>query len=140
MLQIITGKFYKKPERCKTDCKAVFFSNYRWIRPIATCIGTLEPVDNGSGIVTWVFSYVNQMEKEGGGFEILRVGDQEIVEQFRILSVFGFRAYFASHRHEVEHYCRQSATGMTDDTVPSLMIPRYFKMGLRACFENGNFI
>ena len=85
MLQIITGKFFKKEERFKTPRKAVLFSNYKWIKPFETCIGTLEPVDNG-GITTWVFSYVNQMEKDGDKSIIVRVGDEEIVEQrYRLL-------------------------------------------------------
>ena len=66
MLQIITGKFFKKAERHQTSRKAVLFSNYDWIQPIATCVGTLESIDSGGGIATWVFSYVNQMENEGG--------------------------------------------------------------------------
>src|ERR1041384_2072744 len=135
MLQIITGKFFKKEERYKTPRKAVFFSNYLWIAPIETCIGVVEPIDDGGGIATWVFSYINQMEKEGGSFSIVRVGDDEVVEQFRLLLVFGLRAYFASQRHEVEHYCRQTRAGVTDDSVPSQMIPRYFVVGLRGTLE-----
>lgn len=143
MLQIITGKFFKKADRYKTPRKAVLFSNYDWIEPIETCVGTLEPVDSG-GIATWVFSYVNQMEKENGKFAIVRVGDDELVEQFRLLSVFGLRAYFASHRHEVEHYCRQTRTSVTDDSIPSQMLSRYFAIGLRGKVEDpkhfGKFI
>ncbi len=135
MLQIITGKFFKKSERYKTSRRAVLFSNYDWIEPLETCVGTLEPVDCG-GIATWVFSYVNQMEKEDGRFAIVRVGDDEVVEQFRLLSVFGLRAYFASHRHEVEHYCRQTRTSVTDDSIPSQMLSRYFAIGLHGKVED----
>lgn len=135
MLQIITGKFFKKPERYKSPRRAVLFSNYDWIEPLETCVGTLEPVDSG-GIITWVFSYVNQMEKEDGKFAIVRVGDDEVVEQFRLLSMFGLRAYFASHRHEVEHYCRQARTSVTDDSIPSQMLSRYFAIGLRGKVED----
>jgi hypothetical protein len=129
MLQIVTGKFFKREERYKTPRKAVLFSNYAWIKPIQTCIGTLEPVDSGS-ITTWIFSYVNQMEKEEGNFSIVSVGDEEIVEQFRLLAVFGLRAYFAPQRHEVEHYCRRTPTSLTDDIIPSQMLQRYFAFGL----------
>ncbi len=135
MLQIITGKFFKKEERHKSNRKAVFFSNYGCICPIETCIGTLEPVDIHT-ITTWVFSYVNQREKEGGNFEIVSSGDDEIVEQFRRLAIFGLRAYFASQRHEVEHYCRQTKISITDDSIPSQMLDRYFTVGLRGYNED----
>ncbi len=135
MLQIITGKFFKKEERYKRPRRAVLFSNYDWIGPIETCIGTLEPVDGGS-IATWVFSYVNQMEKERGNFSIVRVGDEEVVEQFRLLLVFGLGAYFASQRREVEHCCRQTRASVTDDSIPSQLLTRYFAIGLRGTVED----
>lgn len=139
MLQIITGKFFRKEERYKHDCKSVFFSNYCWIKPIPTCIGTLEPIDHGA-ITTWIFSYVNQIEKEEKSC-IVKIGDDEIVEQFRLLLIFGFRAYFSSQRRDVEHYCRQTKTDITDESVPSQMIPRYFSSEIRGeLSESENFI
>ena len=113
----------------------MLFSNFDWIGPVETCVGTLEPVDSGN-ITTWVFSYLNQMERTVGNFSIVRVGDEEVVEQFRLLLVFGIRAYFASHRSEVEHYCRQSRTSVTDDSIPSQMLNRYFANGLRGKVED----
>src|SRR5262245_39963293 len=106
MLQIISGKFFERPERYRHEGKGILFSNYAWVRPIKTVIGTLEPVDSYRAVSSYVFSYVNQIEKEEGPGSLVRVGDPEIVRQFQLLCILGLRAYFADDRASILTNCR----------------------------------
>ena len=103
MLQIISGKFFNSDTVYSTPCKAVLYSNYYWPLKIETCIGTLEPIDNRSEINTYIFHYNNQIEKDmHSGFNLVRVGDPEIVQQFMLLCSFGLQAIFSTDKDEVE--------------------------------------
>jgi len=126
MLQIISGKFFKSDDRHIHDGKGILYSNYSWGAPIETCVATLEPVDHFREVSSYVLVYVNQIEK--GGI-IVRKGDSEILEQFKLLATFGFRAYFAPFRDEIAQICRKSSLGGTDQYVPSQFIPRFFEGG-----------
>ncbi len=127
MLQIITGKFFKSEDRYLHDGKGILYSNYHWVQPVKTVVGTLEPIDLRARTAPYVFSYVNQIEKEHGRTILVRTGDSEVVEQFRLLCAFGLRGCFADDRIWVEHLCRADSTGLTDEYVPSRLLPRYFQ-------------
>ena len=98
MLQIITGKFFKAEERHISEGKGVLHSNYRWYLPIDTCVGKLEPLGTRAALTTYLYTFTNQIEKQRGNFSIVRTGDGEIIEQFRLLCAFGLRATFAEDR------------------------------------------
>lgn len=126
MLQIITGKFFRSDERHVSIRNGVLHTNYRWYLPIETLAGSLEALNAGSSLTTCIYNYTNQIEKSGGNFEIVRVGDGEIIEQFRLLCSFGFRATFSEDRSWVAHLCRSGTVGQSDTYSPSQIIPRYF--------------
>src|SRR5438046_46834 len=101
MLQIISGKFFTLDARHRTPGKGVFFSNYGWIDPVETQVGTLEPTDRYGLVNTYVFEYVNEIENFGRKAGMLvAVGDQEIKEQFRLLCMFGLKACFFSSQQD----------------------------------------
>lgn len=128
MLQIISGKFFKSDTVYSTPCKAVLYSNYYWPLKIETCIGTLEPIDNRSGINTYIFHYNNQIEKDiQSGFNLVRVGDPEIVQQFMLLCSFGLQAIFSTDKDEVEKLCRTTSSHFTERYQPSKFLNRFFE-------------
>jgi hypothetical protein len=127
MLQIISGKFFQSEDRYRYDGKGILFGNYRWYEPIETCVATLESVDIIGSVTSYVVSYVNQIEKPGkdGPATLLRTGDAEIVEQFRLLSILGLQSYFHQDRESVAIACRKQPLSMSD-RVPSSFVPRFF--------------
>ncbi|MFO0579769.1 MAG: hypothetical protein U1A78_37830 [Polyangia bacterium] len=132
MLQIISGKFFRSNERHVFPAKGVLFSNYSWIRPIETCIGTLEPIEHRAATLTYVFSYRNQIEKTG---TMIRGGDAEIVNQFRILCSFGLEAYFSLEKSQVEHICRDKPKNSGDAFVPARFVRRVFSPSIQGTME-----
>lgn len=126
MLQVITGKFFQSEERHTSEEKAVLYSNYRWFAPIETCVGRLEPLDRRGALTTYLFSFLNQLEKEKGNFSVVSIGNGEIIEQFRLLCVFGLKAVFAEDRSWAAHLCRSGTTGQAQDSIPSQILARYF--------------
>jgi len=119
MLQIISGKFFGDGERYKFEGKGILYSNMSWIRAIETRVGTLEPVDTaGSEVSSYVLSYVNQIEKEPAGI-VVRVGDPEIVEQFQLLCMIWFGAFFDGDKQNVIINCREKPTHAADYYVGS---------------------
>src|SRR5688572_4511395 len=106
MLQIITGKFFGSPERHVREQRGVLYSNYRWIGPIDTCVGKFGPIDFAAPQTTFLFSFTNQIEKRENDALITVVGQEEILDQFRLLAVFGLKAVFAKERVWVQQQCR----------------------------------
>lgn len=136
MLQIISGKFFTSSDRHHHQAKGILYSNYTWIAPIETCIGVLEPVDAYSASVNaYVFSYVNQIEKQDGAGGLVRTGDWEIVEQFRLLATFGLQAHFGLDRREVEINCRARPLRSGDMFLPSQFVPRIFGPSVNGSME-----
>ncbi len=125
MLQIISGKFFGEGERYESDRRGILYSNMSWIRDIETCVGTLEPVDTaGSEVSSYVFSYLNQIEKEPAGGTV-RVGDPEIVEQFGLLCMIWFEAFFDSDKQNVIINCREKPAHAGDYYVGSKFAKPY---------------
>lgn len=127
MLQIISKKFFKSEDLIETECKGILYSNFSWIKPIHTCVAALEPVEPYmSPITSYVMSYTNCIEKDPpqSTVQINRIGDAEIVEQFRLLCIFGLRAYFHTYRDSVELNCRKLPRSPGDKSVPSHFVPR----------------
>lgn len=82
--------------------KGILFSNCKWISPIETNIGILEPVDYSGDITGFIFQYKNQIEKDG---PLVRCGDDEVLEQFKVICSFGLKSYFSEHRSQVLKIC-----------------------------------
>ncbi len=107
MLQIVSKKFFGGGELYEFEGRGILYSNMSWVRPIETGVGTLEPVDAyGSEVSSWVLSYVNRIEKEPAG-GLVRTGDPEIVEQFGLLCMIWFGAFFDGDKQAVVVNCRQ---------------------------------
>ncbi|MDD1686169.1 hypothetical protein [Methanoregula sp.] len=122
MLQIISGKFFNTDELSKSDGYNVLFSNYSWISEINTCITTLIPFYEKNHDFAYVVKYLNQIEKDP---VLVRTGDEEIVQEFESLCIFGLRALFDSEKENIERFCRPSKGGMQSPR-PSNYVPRYF--------------
>ncbi|WP_176521368.1 hypothetical protein [Priestia megaterium] len=124
MLQISSGKFYKTDELHINDGKGILYSNYSWIGPIETCVGTIEPADTHGEITSYVFSYKNKLEK--GGI-LVRVGDHEVIEQFKLIFSFFFQAFSDIDRNVVEMHCRKTKRNMNDEFIPNDFANRIFE-------------
>lgn len=102
MLQIISGKFFTGLEKNEHEGKGILFSNCNWSNTIKTNIGVLEPVDYSGDITGFVFNYKNQIENDGF---LVRCGDGEIIEQFKLICSFGLKSYFSEYREQVVRVC-----------------------------------
>lgn len=140
MLQIISGKFFQSEDRYRYNGKGILFGNYRWYEPIETCVATLESVDIIGSVTSYVVSYVNQIEKPDKGHQwgLLRTGDAEILEQFRLLSILGLQSYFHHDRESVAIACRKQPLSMSD-RVPSSFVPRFFHSSVQGTEEEVAF-
>jgi hypothetical protein len=63
MLQIISGKFFTRPDRISAAGKGILFSNYAWVQPIVTRVATLEPVDAYGAVSGYVVSNKNRSSR-----------------------------------------------------------------------------
>lgn len=128
VLQIMSGKFFEGAERYTSDNKGILYSNFGWVRPIVTCVGTLQPVEYFGSAPGYVLSYTNQMEKpsEPRAGTLITTGDREIVSQFALLAGFAVNAYFDVDRDTVLRNCRQRATSTNEKYVPSHFIDEVF--------------
>lgn len=123
MLQIISGKFFKTEDLHIHDRKGELFSNYSWTSPIETSIGVFEPVDIQGEITTYVFNYKNKIEK---GSMLVRVGDSEIMNQFKLIFSFFFQCFSDPDSNAVELYCRKVKRNMNDQLLPNEFAGRTF--------------
>lgn len=124
MLQISTGKFFEKDDLYVNDGKGILYSNYSWRDPINTCVGKIEPVDNHGNISAYVFCYTNRMEK---GSILVRTGDHEIIEQFKLIFSFFFQCFADPDRNAVEMNCRKNKRNMNDEFLPYEFAGRNFE-------------
>jgi len=125
VLQIASGKFFGDGERWEFEAKGILYSNMRWVGPIETRAGTLEPVDTaGSEAFSYVLSYVNRMEKDAAG-PVVRVGDEEIVEQFGWLGMVWFGASFDGDKQGIVVNCREKRIHAGDEYVGSRFAKPY---------------
>jgi len=136
MLQIISGKFFTKRAMYRHEGKGILFSNYKWYSPIETSVATLDMTDVIGSVSPCVVSYLNQIEKESktGAGVLIRTGDWEILEQFRLVSMIGLRALFHSRRDVVTALCRSTPLSMSDST-PGSLVPRYFQPSIQGTQE-----
>jgi hypothetical protein len=127
MLQVISGKFFKKPNRFTHDAKAVTYSNFSYYQSIKTCIATLEPADIfHESAVPYIINYTNQIEyDEIRPGVISRIGDPEIVQQFQLLCIFGLRAFFHTDKQNVEINCRERRKNSGDHYLNPVQVETY---------------
>ena len=138
MLQIMSGKFFQGADRFTSPGKGILYSNFSWVRPIETCVGTLEPVDRYTTAPGYVFSYVNQMEKRGEpkAGDLATTGDREIVSDFSLLAMFALNASFDVERSTVLFNCRASRVGGHERYVPCQYVDKIFQADRHGTVED----
>jgi hypothetical protein len=141
MLQIISGKFFKSNELYETHCKGILYSNFSYFKTIDTCILKLEPVETFNSIAnSYVADYTNKIEKgiNSGGIQLVKIGDSEIMDQFKLLASFGLKAFFDIEKNTVISNCRKTPINLSDKYLPSIFVSRFFDENVRgdsACIE-----
>ncbi|MDV6039951.1 hypothetical protein N7X28_26290 [Bacillus sp. SM-B1] len=134
MLQIISGKFFESEELHTHQGQGIFYSNYSWNLPIETCIGTIEAVDSHGDITTYIFKYVNKLEKKPGDI-LIRTGDSTIIEHMKLLFSFFLKCTVDNDRSIVELNTRQSERNLNDDVIPSKFLDRNFDTKIQGTIE-----
>jgi hypothetical protein len=119
MLQIITGKFFHSEERYKHEAYYPIYSNYSWVDDIDCSIATLSPTSLDRS--NYVRRCQNQIERTPDSV-IVRVGDEEIVDQFKNICIFGLQAMFDTEKSNIDRLCNQRSP-VNEDTE---ILPRYF--------------
>lgn len=122
MLQIITGKFYNSEDRYHNDCKGILYSNvsFRGIYDIGHV--KIEAAESLGNIDTYIVMYDNQLQKSHSGFELVKVGDEEILRQLKNILSFAIDAVFDEDKSTVERICRKKESGRGKYPVPSEFI------------------
>lgn len=132
MLQIISGKFYGSNERYSTLSRGILYSNFAWGNTIETKVVKIDPVEVYGPISSYLITYNNEIEKESHftGLSLVKVGDYEIIKQFKLLSSFGLRAYFDNENTTVRVLCRKEKLHNRDDVIPSTFTRRFLDNGI----------
>ncbi|RTL12124.1 MAG: hypothetical protein EKK54_05575 [Neisseriaceae bacterium] len=137
MLQIISGKFFSSNDLEINHGKGVLFSNVSWVSKIETVVGDLEPIITQDRVATYVFNYVNRIERDGF---LVRVGDSEILEQFKIICSFGFNAYFSRTREHVLSICNQNKSAESNGVLPAEILPQIVKFNRTLTLAETEFL
>lgn len=79
MLQIITGKFFNSEDRFHNDCKGILYSNasFKGVYDIGHI--KMESAESFSSVAPYIVMYDNQLQLSHSGFELVKVGDEEIL-------------------------------------------------------------
>lgn len=111
MLQIISGKFFDGDDRYHTDCKAVLYSNasFRGIHPFAHI--NMEPTDLNNEFTSYIVSYDNQLQKTNSSLQFVKVGDEEIVFQFKNILAFALDCIVDEEKSNIDVVCAVNSTG-----------------------------
>ena len=122
MLQIITGKFYNSEDRYHNDCKGILYSNasFRGIYDIGHV--KIEAAESLGSVDPYIVMYDNQLQKSHSGFELVKVGDEEILRQLKNILSFALDAVFDEDKSTVERICRKKESGRGKYPVPSEFI------------------
>ncbi len=113
MLQIISGKFFKSNLLHEFSGHAIFYSNLCIKNPINTIVGLIErDSDNNDYQFEKVkFVYMNKIEKlsiSPSAGEVVCIGDEEIIESFRCISILGLNSYFSKDKFQLEKICKEN--------------------------------
>lgn len=124
MLQISSGKFFKKDDLHITKRTAVLYSNFKYHSIIETTVGRLEPILYGDDQVeTYLFIYENKMPK--GGI-LIAVGDDEIIEQFIFLCSIKLKSIFSRNPDLIKTYCISNPKESDLSNSPLSLVSNFF--------------
>lgn len=107
MLQIITGKFYRSEDRYHNDCQAKLYSNVKCANIKQIGHIKIEPVEDTGDIAEYNVFYDNQLENTHSGFELVNVGNEEVVRQFKNIMAFVLKGVFDEDKSVIEKICRK---------------------------------
>lgn len=122
MLQIITGKFYDSEDRFHTYCKGVLYSNVSFSGAYDIGHVKIEAAESFSSVEPYIVMYDNQLQKSHSGFELIKVGDEEILRQLKNILSFALDAIFDENKSAVERICRKKESGRGRYPLPSEFI------------------
>lgn len=83
----------------------VLYSNAYTALPLETTVASWELINTEDDVCEYAFDYKFRFEQTKGGLRIIRGFDSVIIEQFRLLALFSFRAYFSTQRDQVAKTC-----------------------------------
>lgn len=121
MLQIITGKFYRSEDRYHNDCQAKLYSNVKCANIKQIGHIKIEPVEDTGDIAEYNVFYDNQLENTHSGFELVNVGNEEVVRQFKNIMAFVLKGVFDEDKSVIEKMCRKKANSRYP--VPAEYLP-----------------
>lgn len=122
LLQIITGKFYNSEDRYHNNCKGILYSNasFRGIYDISHV--KIEAAESLGNVNPYIVMYDNQLQKSNSGFDLVKVGDEEILRQLKNILSFALDAVFDEDKSTVERICRKKESGRGKYPVASEFI------------------
>lgn len=126
LLQIITGKFYNSEDRFHNDCKGILYSNasFKGVYDIGHI--KIESAESFSSVAPYIVMYDNQLQQSHSGFELVKVGDEEILRQLKNIISFALDAVFDEDKSIVERICIKKESGRGRYLVPSEFINETF--------------
>jgi hypothetical protein len=129
MLQIISGKFFDSDDRFHTECKYVLYSNAFFRGKYQFAHITIESTESHSDIAAYIITYDNQLQKTYGGFQPIKVGDEEIAFQFKNIMAFVLDCIVDNDKNTVKNLCaiRSTAGGRVHnpaDFISSTVTPK----------------
>jgi hypothetical protein len=140
MLQIISRKFFDDSGPVnEQESHGVLYSNCSWIDSIPTSVAQLLPAGEfGQSISAYTLRYTNCYQPNSSSDPMFMPAGQQVVEQFRLLASFWFRALFHFDRQHVELMCRTASRHASEEVVPSKLVPRYFDAPLVGTLVEAN--
>lgn len=130
MLQIITGKFFTRPEEVtETDHSGVLYSNARFHAPLETCIGTLIPAVDAPGVQALVYRVTERLEQyrpDGSLSIIASTGGKEIVADFAAFAAFSLNLVVTPDAEAARHLIDGSARAGVVGRPLSKVVGRVF--------------
>ncbi len=131
MLQITTGKFFKKEPGSRKELCGVAFTNLQLLNPIDTIAGRLRPINSASNPNTLVYEMTEQIETEPGEGALVSHGVGPYLEDFSAVVSFALRA-ICTPSHELTSRLTSNRPGVIVGVRPSDYIQRAFD-GLIVC-------
>lgn len=108
MLQVISKKFFKSDNYHSTLEKTIIYSNVNLFYKLETNIATLEPIETFDGITSYLLTFENVLEyQKDPGFQLVAVGQGEIVEDLLACLSFYFNGIFETDRNYIENLLRE---------------------------------
>ena len=104
------------------NCKGILYSNasFRGIYDIGHV--KIEAAESLGNVDPYIVMYDNQLQKSHSGFELVKVGDEEILRQLKNILSFALDAVFDEDKSTVERICRKKESGRGKYPVPSEFI------------------